>query len=162
MEAAGIFKDVIDKFTVTVPLKITYGSKEVKDGNELKPSEVTNAPKITWNADAKDLYTLAMVDPDAPSRKDPKFGEWRHWLVINIPGNELSKGTVISQYAGASPPKGTGLHRYIFLLFKQPGELKLSPMDDKGKGRANFKIREFAKTHKLTPVGGNFFQAQSE
>ncbi|KAF8414558.1 hypothetical protein L210DRAFT_3434826, partial [Boletus edulis BED1] len=26
-------------------------------------------------------YTLVMTDPDAPSRSDPKMGEWRHWLV---------------------------------------------------------------------------------
>lgn len=26
-------------------------------------------------------YTLVMTDPDAPSRKDPKFGQWRHWVV---------------------------------------------------------------------------------
>jgi phosphatidylethanolamine-binding protein (PEBP) family uncharacterized protein len=26
-------------------------------------------------------YTVVMTDPDAPSRADPKFGEWRHWVV---------------------------------------------------------------------------------
>ena len=26
-------------------------------------------------------YTLVMTDPDAPSREDPKFGQWRHWVV---------------------------------------------------------------------------------
>lgn len=23
-----------------------------------------------------------VIDPDAPSRKDPRFGEWHHWLVV--------------------------------------------------------------------------------
>ena len=54
-------------------------------------------------------------DPDAPSRADPKWGEWRHWLVVNIPGNDISKGDTIAQYIGAAPPVGTGLHRYVIL-----------------------------------------------
>ena len=31
-------------------------------------------------------FTLLMVDPDAPSPHDPKFRNWLHWMVINIPG----------------------------------------------------------------------------
>ena len=26
-------------------------------------------------------YVVVMTDPDAPSRADPKFGQWRHWVV---------------------------------------------------------------------------------
>lgn len=58
---------------------------------------------------------MSPADPDAPSREDPKWGEWRHWLVINIPGNDLSAGEVAAEYIGAGPPKDTGLHRYILL-----------------------------------------------
>lgn len=49
-----------------------------------------------------------LTDPDAPSRQNPKLREWRHWLVVNIPGSEVSKGQTISDYNGPSPPKGTG------------------------------------------------------
>ena len=31
---------------------------------------------MSWNAKPNKLYTLVLTDPDAPSRKDPKFGEW--------------------------------------------------------------------------------------
>ena len=55
------------------------------------------------------------VDPDAPSRKEPKYREWRHWVVVNIPGGDVSKGEVCAEYVGAGPPKGTGLHRYVIL-----------------------------------------------
>jgi phosphatidylethanolamine-binding protein (PEBP) family uncharacterized protein len=27
-----------------------------------------------------------MMDPDAPSRQNPKAAEWLHWLIINISG----------------------------------------------------------------------------
>lgn len=61
-----------------------------------------------------------MADPDAPSRADPKFREVCHWTVINIPGSDLAKGNTLFEYLGSGPPEGTGLHRYTFLLFKQP------------------------------------------
>lgn len=35
--------------------------------------------------DAK--YTLVSTDPDAPSPTDPKFGDFLHWIVANIPGS---------------------------------------------------------------------------
>lgn len=58
---------------------------------------------------------MLYVDPDAPSRADNKFSEWRHWLVYNIQGSDVSTGSTLCEYIGAGPPKGTGLHRYILL-----------------------------------------------
>ena len=55
------------------------------------------------------------VDPDAPSRADPKFREYRHWLVVNIPGCDVAKGEEVETYIGAGCPKGTGVHRFVFL-----------------------------------------------
>jgi len=52
-----------------------------------------------------------IVDPDAPSRADPVFREWLHWCVVNIPGADISKGQVLSDYMGSGPPKGTGSDR---------------------------------------------------
>jgi phosphatidylethanolamine-binding protein (PEBP) family uncharacterized protein len=53
-------------------------------------------------------------DPDAPSRKDPKFREWHHWLVGNIPGNKVSEGETLSEYVGSGPPKDTGMFEMHF------------------------------------------------
>ena len=65
--------------------------------------------------DCTEHLLFHLVDPDAPSRADPKWGEWRHWLVINIPGCDVSKGEALSVYIGSGPPPDTGLHRYILL-----------------------------------------------
>ena len=59
---------------------------------------------------------------------------------------------------------GTGLHRYVFLVYKQPN--RLTPDEKKltnrsGEGRGQFKIRNFAKKYNLgEPIAGNFYQAQ--
>ncbi len=54
------------------------------------------------------MHLLLLLDPDAPSRKDPKFREWHHWLVVNIPGTEIGKGEVLAEYVGSGPPPDTG------------------------------------------------------
>lgn len=59
-------------------------------------------------------YTLMMVDPDVPL-----LSEINHWLVGNIVGNDLATGETIAEYTGPMPPIGTGIHRYVFMTFKQ-------------------------------------------
>ncbi len=65
------------------------------------------------------LHSIKTKDPDVPSRKTNILAEWHHWIVVNIPGNEVSKGETILEYVGSGPPEDTGLHRYVLLVFKQ-------------------------------------------
>lgn len=62
------------------------------------------------------MQSTLFLDPDAPSRADPKFREWHHWLVANIPGNDVSKGETLSEYVGSGPPQGTGNFSFKFDL----------------------------------------------
>lgn len=39
----------------------------------MTPTEVKDEPTVQFNADQSGYYTLIMTDPDAPSRKNPKF-----------------------------------------------------------------------------------------
>ncbi|GJQ70411.1 hypothetical protein Trydic_g22840 [Trypoxylus dichotomus] len=145
MEKQKVIPDVIDKVPPAV-LDVVY----------------TNDVKV--NQDEGDYYLLVMTDPDAPSRSNPKFREWHHWLVGNIPGSNVNKGEMLSEYVGAGPPKGTGLHRYVLLVYKQPGKLSFNEKkltNRSGDGRGKFSIRNFAKKYNLgDPIAGNFFQAQ--
>lgn len=36
-------------------------------------------------------------DPDAPSRKRPKNRSFQHWIVGNIPGNNVSAGDTLTE-----------------------------------------------------------------
>lgn len=66
------------------------------------------------------FYTLVMTDPDATSRTNPDLREIRHWLVMNIPGCSIGLGDEVIEFMGSGPQKDTGLHRYVFLVYKQP------------------------------------------
>lgn len=160
----SVVPDVIDtKPSATIQVVYT-SSVNVQQGNELTPTQVKEQPKFDFEAKPDQLYTLAMVDPDAPSRKDPKLREVLHYLVANIPGSEVSKGDTLAEYIGSGPPKDTGLHRYVFLVYHQKSgklqsELKISKRSRAG--RMNFSIRNFAKSNNLgEPIAANFYQAQ--
>ncbi|XP_036054417.1 phosphatidylethanolamine-binding protein 4 [Onychomys torridus] len=81
-------------------------------------------PKVKFPA-ALDgsYYVLVMVDPDAPSRADPRMKYWRHWVVFNVKGADMKtgniRGSVVTDYDPPTPPPTTGLHRYQFLVFLQ-------------------------------------------
>ncbi|XP_028565466.1 phosphatidylethanolamine-binding protein 1-like [Podarcis muralis] len=150
-----------------VPLSVNYGSVEIDElGKVLTPTQVKNRPtKIDWeNCSAEKLYTLVLTDPDAPSRKNPKFREWHHFLVVNMKGNDISSGTVLSDYVGSGPPKGTGLHRYVWLVYEQAQELECNEpilSNRSGDKRGNFKVESFRNKYKLgAPVAGTCYQAE--
>lgn len=161
--ALEVVPDVVD----TIPkekAEISYPSGVKVDlGNELTPTQVKDIPTVKWNADADSFYTLAMTDPDAPSRKTPTYREWHHWLVGNIKGNDVSSGETLSAYVGSGPPQGTDLHRYVFLVYKQPGKLTFDEprlTNTSGDNRGKFSIQSFASKYKLEgPIAGNFYQA---
>ncbi|XP_049961816.1 protein D1-like [Schistocerca serialis cubense] len=106
MDEHQVVPDVVDKAPPQI-LEVSYGVNKVNLGNELTPTQVKDMPSVTWNAEEGAFYTLCMTDPDAPSRKDPKFREWHHWLVVNIPGSNITAGETLPEFVGSGPPKGT-------------------------------------------------------
>lgn len=159
--------EVVPDVIATVPkeiLEVCFCEVRAKEGNCLTPTEVQDQPELSWMAQADAFYTICMTDPDAPSREDPQFREWHHWLVVNVPNYYVKKGKVLSAYIGAGPPKDTGLHRYVLLVYKQKCKLEFDEpelTDTSADGRGGFKIADFAKKYDLgEPIAGNFFQAE--
>ncbi|CAI7784924.1 unnamed protein product [Closterium sp. NIES-54] len=158
-----VIGDVLDDFVPSLDIKVKYGDREVRNGDELTPSEAAEAPyvELAGRHENGDLYTLVMSDPDAPSPDNPVAAEWLHWLVVNIPGATTlphsSAGDLVTAYKGPSPP--TGVHRYVLSLFHQPHRLTTdAPAAVKG-----FKTRQFAQQFGLgTPVTALFFRARKE
>lgn len=110
------------------------------------------------------VINLICSDPDAPSREDQKFGEIRHWLVVNIPGSDLAAGETKFQYVGSGPPNGSGLHRYIFLVFKQANgkqDFDFPTVTNRSReGRLSTKARKLVDDYNLKLIAGNFYLAQ--
>ncbi|MDI2131305.1 YbhB/YbcL family Raf kinase inhibitor-like protein [Yinghuangia seranimata] len=162
-ETSGLVPDVLDTAPSDV-LRASYGSGlDVASGNELTPAQVWNPPvSLHWPHQADALYTVCMVDPDAPSRRSPSYRSWLHWLVVNVPGEDVTAGDVVTNYQGAQPPSGTGPHRYALVVFRQPGPIEPAATNLEGAPRGGFDLRTFARSHGLaTAVAGSHFVSRT-
>ncbi|KAG2644538.1 hypothetical protein PVAP13_2KG203496 [Panicum virgatum] len=72
-----VIGDVLDPFVKSATMRINYGDKEITNGTGLRASAVLNAPHVEIEGhDQAKLYTLVMVDPDAPSPSKPEYREY--------------------------------------------------------------------------------------
>lgn len=59
---------------------------------------------------------------------------------------------------------GTGLHRYVLLVFEQPKKLTFDEQrlpNTSGDGRGKFSTRKFVAKYNLgVPIAGNLYQAE--
>ncbi|XP_078431276.1 protein VERNALIZATION 3-like [Wolffia australiana] len=159
MVIGRVVGDVLDPFTRSVPLKIQYNNREVSNGCELKPSAVVNPPRVdVGGRDMRSLYTLVMIDPDAPSPSDPTSREYLHWLVTDIPAaTNATYGNEVVAYE--SPRPTVGIHRFVFVLFRQ---LERQAVYAPG-WRQEFNTRDFAEVYELgPPVAALYFNCQRE
>lgn len=180
-----IIQDVIldENFVPWGPLSVVYDSKHsVELGNSIIPADAKNMPVFTFSLtdsskkiEENDLFTLVMTDPDAPSRTDFKWSEICHYVStdIKIPSNpidaEIVGGNVVHDHIGPGPRKGTGPHRYVFLLYKQlEGKTgkDFTPVEDRFKWGYKSDKRigaaRWASLNKLELIAVNYFFAENQ
>ncbi|CAN6195236.1 unnamed protein product [Urochloa humidicola] len=161
-----VIDDVVNLFVPTVPLSVRYGTRDLTNGCEIRPSIAANPPAIQIAGRANDLFTMLMTDPDAPSPSEPSMREWLHWLVVNVPGgaDPSHQGDVVVPYMSPRPP--VGIHRYVVVVFQQKGRIHSPPAMAPGgdhDARVGFRTRAFADRHHLgDPVAALYFNAQKE
>ncbi|KAI8459544.1 phosphatidylethanolamine-binding protein [Phakopsora pachyrhizi] len=145
----GVVKDVITNFEPKAVMRVFYapeteaskvvipGQKVLRELTAKQPKFLVDFPSETdVSAATKSTFTLIMVDPDAPSRKNPTLG----------------------------PPKGTGFHRYVFLLYSgQPSEASLKPFQGAKASRTQFNAQNFVDSSGLgSPIAGTFMQVTAQ
>lgn len=159
MEAHGIIPEIIDTKPSALAKVVYPGGVSVELGKELTPTQVKDQPEVTFDGEDGSLYTLFMVDPDVPA----EYRDVCHWVVINIPGSNVAKGQTVIEYVGSGPSKDSGLHRYVFLVFKQNGKITTDLFVTKTsqEKRGKVKTRDYITKFNLgAPVAGNLFKAQ--
>lgn len=165
MEVDKVVPDIIDSAPKYIA-DVQYPSGVLVNlGGELAPTSVKDKPSVRWPTEHEALYTLLFIDPDAPSRVEPRLREILHWFIANIPGTDIEAGDTYAEYIGSGPPEDSGLHRYVLLVFKQPtGRIdydRPKASNRSREGRYAFKTRHLIEEYNLgTPVAGNFYQAQ--
>ncbi|KAJ3751378.1 PEBP-like protein [Lentinula detonsa] len=198
LKRESIIPDVIPEtagFAPTVLFSIIYRgvteavlSTEVLREDTLEEPEINFTPMVASDESAGDStskrgetsYTLVMTDPDAPSRADPKYRQFRHWVITGLkspPTSQNPSGTAsltalkteasTTPYRPPGPPPGSGPHRYCFLLFQEPiGDSFSIPEGAKEYGaaleeRRSWNAFEFGNQYGLKLVGVNYFIVKS-
>ncbi|KAL9110035.1 MAG: hypothetical protein Q9227_005374 [Pyrenula ochraceoflavens] len=186
-EREVLFRDriVLDDFEPSFGLDITYpkAHEDVQLGNDIPVSSVQTKPAFVFHTLSSPspssatrvttnlTYTLALTDPDAKSRDNPKWSEMCHWLVTNItiPSSSSSSGVVpmsmdeLVEYKPPGPPPKTGKHRYVFVLLAGDADTTLKAPEDRqhwGYDKIRHGVRDYAGEYGLEVVGANFFFAQ--
>ncbi|KAM6897449.1 large ribosomal subunit protein mL38 [Xenentodon cancila] len=168
-EHYGVFRDLFPNayFLPQVTLRVRYHQDsrgQVYYGNQLTPTEAASNPQISFDAEDGSLWTLLLTSPDEHLLDNE--AEYIHWLVGNIPGGAVQAGEELCHYLPPFPAKGTGFHRYIFILFKQEGPINFQddarPAPCHSLEDRTIRTVEFYRKHQdhMTPVGLAFFQSQ--
>ncbi|XP_042364018.1 39S ribosomal protein L38, mitochondrial [Plectropomus leopardus] len=164
----AVFRDLFPMayFLPQVLLRVCYGqdnSGQVYYGNRLTPTEAASVPQISFDAEEDSLWTLLLTCPDEHLLDNE--AEYIHWLVGNIPGGAVQAGEELCHYLPPFPAKGTGFHRYIYVLFKQDAPVNFQedvrPSPCHSLADRTFKTVDFYRKHqdKITPAGLAFFQS---
>lgn len=113
------------------------------------------SPELLWDdvPNGTKSFAVTCFDPDAPTGAG-----WWHWVVIDLPANlrRLEEGAKlpagargitndfgIKEYGGARPPKGHGMHRYVFTVWALPVE-KLDVPDSASPAVIGFNLNAMA------------------
>ncbi|KAM9310986.1 phosphatidylethanolamine-binding protein 4 [Gastrophryne carolinensis] len=111
------FPEIGNVACMKIPLCNDYTYKVMKNFGQ---------PAIKYSKAEKDnIYVVMIVDPDATSRSNPTYKNWRHFLATDIQNQDLKTGIfesghILTDYRPPGPPKGTGFHRYQVLVYLQP------------------------------------------
>lgn len=90
-------------------MQVFYNQEEIKPNSYLDKGKAQTEPFIKLGEKVPESTTLIMYDPDAVG------GTYLHWIVQDYFSPDNKK--VILSYQGPAPPKGTGMHNYIFSLY---------------------------------------------
>ncbi|THH28600.1 hypothetical protein EUX98_g5579 [Antrodiella citrinella] len=180
LKKANIIPDVVpNSFSPTQLFTATYSKAGlVKIGQEVDVDDAQQEPELTLVGEitkSGGTYTVAFVDPDARPLEGKTGKLFRHWLITGLdsehadPKHGLSlvkskKST--TAYKAPAPRPGTGIHRYVFLLFQEPSAGIDIPKDAPENGeetdqRRSFDVLGFAERYGLNLVGASFFLARN-
>ncbi|KAM0322253.1 hypothetical protein ACHAQA_009541 [Verticillium albo-atrum] len=175
---AGIIPNVISEFQPVLGLSASWSDDASASlGNTLDPSALASAPSVrlekaesTSRRATGTSYVLALTDPDAPSRDNPKWSEFCHWIATGL---SISSGASsledVLEYKPPAPPEKTGPHRYVFIAFVPANgtteKLNLTkPKDRKhwGASAPGHGVKDWAYANGLVPIAANFIYAQNK
>ncbi|BEJ13955.1 hypothetical protein CspHIS471_0311290 [Cutaneotrichosporon sp. HIS471] len=168
-ENAGL-GSVFPSFAPQAVLDASFGTSKVAIGQPVTQDTAGARPELTVDAgaafDASGKYSLLLVDTNIVGWADSQN---LHWLTngVTLSGNGTSTpdytgASDIRSYAGPGPAAGSGAHRYVLLMYREPAQFKApegfsATINDV----IPFKAGDYAKAAGLELVAANYFTVEN-
>ena len=145
--------------------EVSYNGNRLIGVPRLTIKDALKSPYIKYPAaDLNALYTIIMVDPDAPNTLPDHA--YRHLMVVDIPGSKLQSGLgnvegsgrLLTIYMPPRPPKGSGIHNYQIRLYLQKSRWAEDPISEK---RSNWPVELIAEKANLYEIARKTFTVAS-
>merc|ERR1719347_428824 len=172
----GLWKqsDVVPELLEEAPpdildVSFLYGT-EVRPNTTLTTGLMYGRPKLIWPADPNAFYTILLVDNGIERLQGAQF---IHWMVVNVPGNEIEKGVEVIDYLpvflfkldrnGQLDDDPSYTHTNLLLVYRQQGpiiseETQKGCTPDLAPKRINDKTA-LSQKYNLKLVAGTFFHS---
>jgi len=100
---------------------VEIGNYQVQEGELLPTKNINDTYVFEWETSLDNLYSILMIDLDAPYPQNPVNSPFLHFLMVNIAKvDERSKeGDIVFEYLPPSPPPDSEPHQYEIYVFKQ-------------------------------------------
>jgi phosphatidylethanolamine-binding protein len=147
-------KNRISNYTSNIT--VSYGNRPVAYGDRLTKDDTVTVPIIRFKKEPGKLYAIIMVDPDAPSTKQPYNRHWLHMLIVNRTND--NEGILVNDYQPPNPPTNSGTHRYYICIFEQEYEIRgMSEFQ-----RSKFDVAKFTNANGLKLISCTKFTIKSD
>ena len=86
--------------------------------------QMRDRPKLSWTTEPGALYTVVLSD-EALEAVLGEGNDYIHWVVTNIPGNDIKAGSEMFQFIQPWVAQSDSeKHPYLALVFKQRGKVR--------------------------------------
>ncbi|KAJ1641686.1 hypothetical protein LPJ64_006373 [Coemansia asiatica] len=155
---SGIIPDVLPAtFQPEFNVTLRFDNQLVQMGEILTLNDTRHEPLIEFDSQPEQTFSVAIVDPDAPSMARHGYRSFRHFLVANLDTKEDTVSNILTPYEPPRPEFGTGMHRYAVVVLKQlDGRFNVSDSDIP-QSRVRFNVVDWGKARNMKPVAASFF-----
>ncbi|KAJ2364979.1 Phosphatidylethanolamine-binding protein 1, partial [Coemansia sp. RSA 2610] len=157
LKDALIIPDVLpESFTPEFDVTIRFDGEAIEMGQRLSINETKTEPIVEFDAPPGQVFTVAIVDPDAPSNERHGYRSYRHFLMTNLGSYDDYEGEKLTAYRGPQPSFGSGVHRYAVIVFRQKEYVEITEKDIPH-SRVRFDAVKWGADHHMKPVAASYF-----
>ncbi|KAJ1863445.1 hypothetical protein LPJ73_000518 [Coemansia sp. RSA 2703] len=156
--SSGLIPDVLPaEFLPEFNITLRFNGQRVQLGEVLTLNDTRHEPIIEFDSQPEQTFSVAIVDPDAPSMARHGYRSFRHFLVANLDSQLSTVSNILTSYEPPQPAFGTGMHRYAVVVLKQlDGRFNVTDSDIP-ESRTRFNVIDWGKAHNMKPVAASFF-----